>query len=139
MVPELNAYHWIVLNSSAGKDSQAMLDYVVAECDRACVLRDRLVVAHADLGRVEWAGTRELAEKQAQHYGLAFVAISRPQGDLLDHISKRGKFPSPAARFCTSDHLCGAPHKWSYVATVIMWRRADFLGPSVGLPRQDAT
>ena len=107
MVPELNDYQWIVLNSSAGKDSQAMLDYVVAECDRACVPRDRLVVAHADLGRVEWAGTRELAEKQAQHYGLAFVAISRPQGDLLDHIAKRGKFPSPAARYCTSDHKRG--------------------------------
>src|SRR5262245_24242391 len=81
-----------------------MLDVVVARCDRCGVPRDRLIVAHADLGRVEWPGTRELAEEQACHYGLAFVAVARPQGDLLDHIARRGKFPSPTVRYCTSDH-----------------------------------
>src|SRR5262245_47474662 len=104
MLPDLTAYHWIVVNSSAGKDSQAMLDYVVEQGDRAGVPRDRLVVVHADLGRVEWPGTRELAEEQARHYGLAFVTVRRRQGDLLDHIAQRGMFPSPRARFCTSDH-----------------------------------
>jgi 3'-phosphoadenosine 5'-phosphosulfate sulfotransferase (PAPS reductase)/FAD synthetase len=111
MTPYLTTYHWIVLNSSAGKDSQAMLDYVVEQADLAAVPRTRLLVAHADLGRVEWPGTRELAEEQAKHYGLRFVAIARPQGDLLDHIQKRGMVPSPSVRWCTSDHLCGTPHK----------------------------
>jgi 3'-phosphoadenosine 5'-phosphosulfate sulfotransferase (PAPS reductase)/FAD synthetase len=63
-----------------------------------------LLVAHADLGRVEWPGTRELAEEQARHYGLEFIAVRRPQGDLLQHIAQRGKFPSPTVRYCTSDH-----------------------------------
>lgn len=107
MLPDLTHYHWIVINSSAGKDSQAMLDYVVEQCDQAQVPRDRVVVAHADLGRVEWPGTRALAEEQARHYGLAFHAVRRPQGDLLEHIARRGKFPSPAARYCTSDHKRG--------------------------------
>jgi 3'-phosphoadenosine 5'-phosphosulfate sulfotransferase (PAPS reductase)/FAD synthetase len=107
MLPDLPGYRWIVSNSSAGKDSQAMLDYVVELCDRAHVPRSRLVVAHANLGRVEWPGTRELAEEQARHYGLAFHAVARPQGDLLDHIARRGLFPSPAARFCTADHKRG--------------------------------
>jgi 3'-phosphoadenosine 5'-phosphosulfate sulfotransferase (PAPS reductase)/FAD synthetase len=111
VVPNLSSYHWITINSSAGKDSQAMLDYVVEQCDRAGVPRSRLVVAHADLGRVEWPGTRELAEEQARHYGLVFHAVKRPQGDLLDHIAKRGMFPSPAARFCTSDHKRAQVHK----------------------------
>ena len=104
MTPDLTSYHWVVLNSSAGKDSQAMLDFVVEQADRAGVPRARVVVAHADLGRVEWPGTRQLAEEQARHYGLVFHAVSRPQGDLLDHIARRGMFPSPTARFCTSDH-----------------------------------
>jgi 3'-phosphoadenosine 5'-phosphosulfate sulfotransferase (PAPS reductase)/FAD synthetase len=104
LFPDLLSYHWIVISSSAGKDSQAMLDYVVEQCDQAKVPRERLLVAHADLGRVEWPGTRELAEEQARHYGLAFIAVHRPQGDLLDHIARRGMFPSPAARYCTSDH-----------------------------------
>ena len=47
MPPELVSYHWIVVNSSAGKDSQAMLDYVVEQCDQAHVPRERLVVALA--------------------------------------------------------------------------------------------
>jgi 3'-phosphoadenosine 5'-phosphosulfate sulfotransferase (PAPS reductase)/FAD synthetase len=93
-----------VANFSAGKDSQAMLDYLVERCDQANVPRSRLVVAHADLGRVEWPGTRQLAEEQARHYGLQFVAVTRRQGDLLDHIEQRGRFPSPTVRFCTSDH-----------------------------------
>jgi len=115
MNPDLSSYRWIVLNSSAGKDSQAMLDYVVELADRAGVTRDRLVVAHADLGRVEWPGTRQLAEQQAKHYGLAFHAIRRPQGDLLEHITDRGKFPSPAVRFCTSDH------KRDQVSKLLTW------------------
>jgi 3'-phosphoadenosine 5'-phosphosulfate sulfotransferase (PAPS reductase)/FAD synthetase len=102
--PDLNSYAWIVLNSSAGKDSQTMLDVVVERADQAGVRRSRLVVAHADMGRVEWPGTRELAELQGRHYGLAFVAVKRTQGDLLQHIAQRGMFPSPQARFCTSDH-----------------------------------
>jgi 3'-phosphoadenosine 5'-phosphosulfate sulfotransferase (PAPS reductase)/FAD synthetase len=101
---DLGSYHWIVLNSSAGKDSQAMIDFVVERCLHARVPISRLLVVHADLGRVEWPGTRELAEEQARHYGLAFVAVSRPQGDLLTHIAQRGMFPSPTARFCTADH-----------------------------------
>src|SRR5438046_10504548 len=81
-----------------------MLDYVVELCDKAVIPRSRLVVAHADLGRVEWPGTRELAEEQARHYGLAFYTVRRLQGDLLEHIAQRGMIPSPTARFCTSSH-----------------------------------
>ncbi len=102
----LRSYHVILINSSAGKDSQAMLDDVTALADAAGV-RDRLVVVHADLGRVEWAGTRELAEEQAAHYGVRFEVVSRPQGDLVDQIRARGMFPSSTARYCTSDQKTG--------------------------------
>jgi 3'-phosphoadenosine 5'-phosphosulfate sulfotransferase (PAPS reductase)/FAD synthetase len=111
MQPDLTGYNWIVINSSAGKDSQAMLDFVVEQCDKEGVPREQVVVAHADLGRVEWPGTRELAEEQAQHYGLRFYAIRRRQGDLLDHIASRGMFPSPTARYCTSDHKRTQVHR----------------------------
>jgi 3'-phosphoadenosine 5'-phosphosulfate sulfotransferase (PAPS reductase)/FAD synthetase len=103
MNPDLTSYHWIVANSSAGKDSQCMIDVIVEQCDKEHVPRSQIVVAHADLGRVEWPGTRELAEEQAKHYGLAFYTVRRTRGDLLEYIAERGKFPSPTARFCTSD------------------------------------
>lgn len=105
--PSLASYDWIVVSSSAGKDSLAMLDEVVGLARTAGVL-DRLVVVHADLGRVEWQGTRELAERQAALYGVRFEVVTRRQGDLLDHIEARGKFPGPGrARYCTSDHKRG--------------------------------
>jgi 3'-phosphoadenosine 5'-phosphosulfate sulfotransferase (PAPS reductase)/FAD synthetase len=100
--PDLAAFDVILVNSSAGKDSQAMLTYLVGLADAAGVDRSRIVVVHADLGRVEWEGTRELAERQAAAYGLRFETVRRNQ-DLLDQIEARGMFPSAAARYCTSD------------------------------------
>jgi 3'-phosphoadenosine 5'-phosphosulfate sulfotransferase (PAPS reductase)/FAD synthetase len=115
--PALADYDWILINSSAGKDSMAMLAYLVGLADAAGVERRRIVVVHADLGRVEWAGTRELAEYHARTLGLRFEVVAR-QEDLLDHVLTRnatlrarpdddGKapaWPSNSARWCTSDH-----------------------------------
>lgn len=101
--PDLTAFDWIVLSSSAGKDSQAMLDYVCELASEVDVL-DRVVVVHCDLGRAEWKGTPDLAEQQAARYGVRFLKVWRRQGDLLDHIEKMGFFPRPVTRYCTSDH-----------------------------------
>ncbi len=105
--PTLSDWDVVLLNSSGGKDSQTMIRKVVQVADDEGYPRNRLVVAHADLGRVEWKGTGDLAREQAQVYGLEFRAIARPQGDLLDHIERRGKFPGPSTRYCTSDHKRG--------------------------------
>lgn len=126
-VPNLAGYDVILVNSSAGKDSQAMLDYV-AELATAAGVRDRIVVVHADLGRVEWAGTRELAERQARHYGFRFEVCSRPQGDLLEQIEARGMWPSSKQRYCTSDHKRGQ------VAKVIT-KLADEIRAGLEAPR----
>lgn len=100
---DLNQYDKIIINSSAGKDSLAMLHHIAMMADDQDVDRSKLVVVHADLGRAEWQGTRELAEEQANLYGLEFRAVSRSQ-DLLDQIEARGMWPSNKARYCTSDH-----------------------------------
>lgn len=100
--PDLRSYDWIVVNTSGGKDSQTMLDRLVHLADGAGV-RDRLVAVHADLGRVEWPGTRELAEEQAEAYGVRFEVVRAPGGDLLDRVEARGKWPDAARRWCTSD------------------------------------
>ncbi len=83
-----------------------MLDLVVEQAAAAGVM-DRVVVVHCDLGRVEWQGTRELAEEQARHYGVRFEVVSRPQGDLLQQVEERGMWPDSQARFCTSDQKRG--------------------------------
>jgi 3'-phosphoadenosine 5'-phosphosulfate sulfotransferase (PAPS reductase)/FAD synthetase len=116
-VPDLTWYDQIIIESSGGKDSQAMLDYVWALAGAQGVL-GRVVVVHADLGEVEWDqtvdlgedwfGTADLARRQAEVYGLRFVVVQRSGKDgkpdtLLDQIERRGKFPDARNRYCTSD------------------------------------
>jgi uncharacterized protein YggU (UPF0235/DUF167 family) len=65
VVPNLSSYQWIVANSSAGKESQAMLDFVVEQCDRAGVPRSRVSVLRGETARdkvvrVEGVGRDEL-------------------------------------------------------------------------------
>ena len=120
---DLQSYDTVLLNSSGGKDSQATIDYVVEMAKEQGMPLDRLVVVHADLGRVEPPGTKEMAERQATHYGLKFVAVSRGK-DLLDQIEhEREMFPGRGPRFCTSDH------KTSQVVKVINDYVRDHLEP----------
>lgn len=111
----------IVINSSGGKDSLAMLIRIVRQAKALGIPMDRLVVLHCDLGRVEWEGTREVAQAQAEYFGLRFEVRRRAGGDLLDQIKARyiklkakaeregldkvaPAWPSSAARYCTSDN-----------------------------------
>jgi 3'-phosphoadenosine 5'-phosphosulfate sulfotransferase (PAPS reductase)/FAD synthetase len=99
--PDLTTYDVIEVSTSGGKDSLAMLAHV-AELARAAGVLDRVVAVHADLGRVEWEGTREIAEAQAKHFGARFIAVARPQGDLLDLVRHYGFWPKPTSRYCTA-------------------------------------
>lgn len=110
----LERYDWIVVSTSGGKDSQTMLRRVVDLCEPLGI-KSRIVAVHADMGQVEWPGVPELAREQASHYGVRFELVSRPQGDLLQHVLDRSKtlkarakvappVPSPTNRYCTSHH-----------------------------------
>jgi 3'-phosphoadenosine 5'-phosphosulfate sulfotransferase (PAPS reductase)/FAD synthetase len=103
---QLAAYRWCVVSSSGGKDSLVMLQEIVRRARAEDVL-DRVVVAHADMGDMDWPGTCELAERQARHYGVRFEVVRRQQGNLLDHVLQRGMWPSATARYCTSEHKRG--------------------------------
>ncbi len=121
MTIDITSYDAIIVNTSAGKDSQAMLDVIVKMArDAGCL--DKVIAVHADLGRVEWTGTKELAAEQAKLYGVRFEMVEREQGDLLDNVmqkhasivkrDKRSKktgelqvaWPDPQNRWCTSEH-----------------------------------
>lgn len=104
--PDLTVFDWIEVSSSGGKDSHAMKAHV-AELARAAGVLDRVVVVHADLGRVEWPGTPELVEAQARHLGLRFMKVKREQGDLLSQVEQLGKWPMPTQRYCTAMHKRG--------------------------------
>lgn len=106
MTPDLSSYDVILLNTSGGKDSSAMLDYVV-ELAEAAGVRDRITAVHADLGRMEWPGTKQLAIRQVEAFGLRTVVVARNGGDLLSYVEHRGMWPSSTTRYCTSDFKRG--------------------------------
>jgi 3'-phosphoadenosine 5'-phosphosulfate sulfotransferase (PAPS reductase)/FAD synthetase len=148
---DLTEFDIIVVSTSAGKDSQAMLDHVVKMAEAAGV-KDRICAVHADLGRVEWKGTKKLAADQAAAYNVPFAVVSRiggiskgqsrtghtlyakgeSYGDLLDQVEKRdaqlkaqGKVAPPwfsaAARYCTADFKRG-PIGGYFTALAKAWK-----------------
>jgi 3'-phosphoadenosine 5'-phosphosulfate sulfotransferase (PAPS reductase)/FAD synthetase len=110
-MPDLREYDWLVLGSSAGKDSQCAQDFT-AELAADAGVMDRLVVVHCDLGRSEWPGTLELARDHAAAYGLRFEVVHRrtrtgERQTLLERIEARGMFPDRQNRYCTSEFKTG--------------------------------
>jgi len=112
-----------VINHSGGKDSQAMYLEV-----RKHVPRAQIVLVHADLGAVEWAG--------AIGHILATTAgeplhTCRARRTLLEMIEERGMFPSPQQRQCTSDLKRGPIERTIRHILKSDWRAASGLPPLV--------
>lgn len=84
-----------VIDHSGGKDSQAMTAVV-----RALVPASQLLVIHADLGDVEWSGCETLIRETI---GDLPLIVCRAVSDFWAMVERRGMFPSPANRQCTSD------------------------------------
>jgi 3'-phosphoadenosine 5'-phosphosulfate sulfotransferase (PAPS reductase)/FAD synthetase len=85
-----------VINHSAGKDSQAMTLTL-----KRIVPAAQLLVIHADLGRVEWAGN--LDHIRATVGDLPLLVCRNPNKTLLEMVEHRGMWPSAQHRQCTSD------------------------------------
>jgi 3'-phosphoadenosine 5'-phosphosulfate sulfotransferase (PAPS reductase)/FAD synthetase len=119
-----------VHNNSGGKDSQAMLIYMVEVLG---IPAQQIVSIHADLGELEWEqpgrkNTREIAEELAGHYGIEFFVVKQTgEIPLLERVTERvmthvvkgryeereggegyelaaSPFPSGPQRWCTSDY-----------------------------------
>ncbi len=120
--PKLDSYELIVLSTSAGKDSLAMMSHVCALA-RTHGVGSRVHAIHADLGQVEWPGVEALVHEQARHFDLELHVVSRigqraqrssslyeegeSYGDLLDYAERRGAWPDPTRRWCTSEFKRG--------------------------------
>jgi len=84
-----------VVNHSGGKDSQAMQSQIAA-----VVPDSQILVLHAHLPGVEWAGTLDHIKATTTGYPLVVTEASKSFMDMVRH---RQMFPSPQYRQCTSD------------------------------------
>lgn len=98
----LSAGALFVINSSGGKDSQAMTILL-----QRIIPAEQMIVIHAPLRDVEWPGTREHIEQTLPiNVPLLFAHIASGQS-LLERVEARGMFPGPRWRWCTSDFKRG--------------------------------
>lgn len=83
-----------VCNHSGGKDSQAMYLYL-----KRIIPPENLIVIHAHLPQVEWAGTIEHIENTIEHE----LFIVQANKTFFEMVDRRKMFPSAQFRQCTSD------------------------------------
>ena len=86
----------------------------------------------ADLGEVEWPGTRELARKQAEFFDVPFHVVERTQDTLLEYVYKRRMWPDSVTRYCTSEFK-RAPCSRVMTSLVQGWRRKQGWSPQKSL------
>lgn len=94
---EIEAGALVVANHSGGKDSQATLIAL-----SAVVPREQLLVIHAHLPEVEWAGTWDMVKDGADRRLLPAISVEANK-TLLEMVERRGMWPSASTRQCTSD------------------------------------
>ncbi len=117
------------VSHSGGKDSQAMY----------CLLKEiippkQLVVVHAGLGdEVEWPGVLKHIKETTDHY----VNVTEANKRFLEMVEKRGKWPSPAYRQCTSD-LKRSPI-FKFIRNDLKERRATIAVNCMGLRAQESS
>lgn len=85
-----------VINHSAGKDSQAMMLYL----QQIGIPKSQMLVIHADLGDVEWEGNLDHIRATV---GNVVTITAKAKTSFFEMVERRGMFPSPANRQCTSD------------------------------------
>lgn len=84
-----------VVNHSGGKDSQAMTSII-----RKVVPQEQILVIHAHLPEVEWDGVIEHIEHTIDELPLIVCQATKT---FFEMVERRGMFPSPQYRQCTSD------------------------------------
>lgn len=90
----------LIIQTSGGKDSIVAMHRTVAAAKAAGCLH-KVRVMHCDLGQAEWPGVRQLARRQAEHYGLPFIVVTPGRG-FLGMVEDRQQWPDAQRRLCTS-------------------------------------
>lgn len=124
--PSLDYWDLIIVNSSGGKDSLAILD-MIAKMARAQGVTGRVRVVHADLGEAEHEGVTDLVRRQAAAVGLPVDILEPSEGGVKKYLFERfrkraeqmaergqtGKgFPGFGTRYCTSEFKTSEVSKW---------------------------
>ncbi len=112
MEMNLKDYDFIIINSSAGKDSLCAMWQIIQMAKDQNYPLSKIVGSHQDLGESEWKDTKELFNEQCELFGILPYHSSRRnyKGEsetLLEYVVRHGKWPDNKNRWCTSDFKRG--------------------------------
>ena len=112
----------LAISISGGKDSQAMLNWLV-HLRQQYQWTGPCFAIHAHLGRAEWPQTLEHCQRICDQVGIELVVVQRENGDLVDRWRERMQklmaegntkpfWSSAQNRYCTSDLKRGPIDKY---------------------------
>lgn len=99
----------LVVNFSAGKDSMRMLGYVREHLPN---VKTYVVMADTGFEHTKPVSADVWARKLTSLYGLDLHVVRNPNKTYLEMVERRGKFPGPDTRQCTSDLKRGPIQKF---------------------------
>lgn len=121
-----NSKSAILINTSGGKDSDAMLKAVYNWAMKYKIPPERIHTVHAHLNRNEWPTTLEHVKKYTRKItGKDPIIVERPQGDVLQMWEDRYQSLQEQGRVTTpfwsssSQRYCSASTKRSQVSNLI--------------------
>ena len=125
----------VYTSHSAGKDSQAMYNYLTT-----LVPHPQIVLVYADLGNIVWEGTKDHINNTASH-PLHTVRANKTLFDMVRHRAKTRpdvpSWPSHAYRQCTSDLKVDPIYK--FIRHNMKSRNARLAINAVGLRAEEST
>ena len=121
---------------SGGKDSQEMYNNLVFDLQ---IPEEQIVVVHAHLGEIEWDGIVDHIEGNITHPLNIVQAVTRggEKNDFLKMVTKRGMWPAPKYRQCTSDLKRGPIYK--FIRKVMKERNVKLAVNCTGMRAQEST
>jgi DNA sulfur modification protein DndC len=90
----------LVVNHSGGKDSQRMLGFIREHFPQ---VKTYVVMADTGFEHARPVSAEDFARQSAARFGLGLAVVRNPKKTYLEMVERRGKFPAPGLRQCTSD------------------------------------
>lgn len=89
-----------VVNMSGGKDSVRMLGFL---CERFPEIPKYVVMADTGFEHEKPVSAQDWARERTAAFGLELHVVKNASKTYLEMVERRGKFPAPGLRQCTSD------------------------------------
>jgi DNA sulfur modification protein DndC len=99
----------LVINMSGGKDSVYMAGLLKQRYPNVAMVA---VMADTGFEHVKPVEAKAWARERCDALGIPFYVVRNPNKTYLEMVERRGKFPSPKQRQCTSDLKRGPVQTW---------------------------